>query len=68
MLAEPFSAERKASSLKKQLGQRFIYGRKEDRDRECAAGFDHHFVKPLDTAALSAVLASIAIGENTCRD
>jgi PAS domain S-box-containing protein len=28
------------------------YGREEDRDRVIAAGFDHHFVKPVDPAAL----------------
>lgn len=44
------------------------YGRKEDRDRAFAAGFDHYFVKPLDTAALSAVLAGSDIGESTCRE
>lgn len=43
------------------------YGRKEDCDRACAAGFDHYFVKPFDTSALSAVLAGFQVGENTCR-
>lgn len=43
------------------------YGRKEDRDKACAAGFDYYFVKPVDTAALSAVLAGFHVDENTCR-
>ena len=33
------------------------YGRKEDRELSLDAGFDHYFVKPLDTAALIAILA-----------
>ena len=32
------------------------YGQKEDRDRAKHAGFDHHFVKPLDTAKLIGIL------------
>jgi two-component system CheB/CheR fusion protein len=36
------------------------YGRAEDRDRSRAAGFDHHFVKPPDLAALERLLAEIA--------
>ncbi|MEO7494463.1 MAG: ATP-binding protein [Massilia sp.] len=36
------------------------YGRQEDRDKSIAAGFDHYFVKPLDTASLVAVLAVAA--------
>ena len=33
------------------------YGRKEDQEKAIAAGFDHYFVKPLDTAKLVNVLA-----------
>lgn len=33
------------------------WGQDEDRERSEAAGFDHHLVKPLDTAALAALLA-----------
>jgi len=36
------------------------YGRKEDQERSLAAGFDHYFVKPLDTAKLVTVLAVLA--------
>jgi CheY-like chemotaxis protein/two-component sensor histidine kinase len=36
------------------------YGRKEDQERSLAAGFDHYFVKPLDTAKLVAVLGVLA--------
>jgi PAS domain S-box-containing protein len=32
------------------------YGQEEDRKRSKAAGFDHHFVKPVDFDALSAIL------------
>lgn len=34
------------------------YGQESDRQRTHDAGFDHHMVKPLDSAALFAVLAS----------
>ena len=34
------------------------YGRKEDREQSLACGFDHYFVKPLDTALLISILAS----------
>jgi PAS domain S-box-containing protein len=33
------------------------YGQNEDRDRSRAAGFDHHLVKPLESAALLNLLA-----------
>lgn len=36
------------------------YGQAHDRVLSKAAGFDHHFVKPVDTAELSSVLAHIA--------
>ncbi len=36
------------------------YGRQEDRDKSAAAGFDHYFVKPLDTASLMALLSTRA--------
>jgi signal transduction histidine kinase/ActR/RegA family two-component response regulator len=36
------------------------YGREEDIQRSRAAGFDHHLVKPVDLAALEAVLAGSA--------
>ena len=32
------------------------YGQKEDRERAKQAGFDHHFIKPLDTAKLIGIL------------
>jgi CheY-like chemotaxis protein len=35
------------------------YGQENDRQASLAAGFDHHLVKPVDTAALSAILAQI---------
>jgi CheY-like chemotaxis protein len=35
------------------------YGQENDRQASLAAGFDHHLVKPVDTAALSAILARI---------
>ena len=35
------------------------YGQEEDRARTAAAGFDHHFVKPLDLAALAQLLGTI---------
>lgn len=36
------------------------WGQEEDRRRSKAAGFDHHFVKPVDPAALAAVIAARA--------
>jgi CheY-like chemotaxis protein len=33
------------------------YGQEADRARTAAAGFDHHFVKPVDMAPLLDVLA-----------
>jgi PAS domain S-box-containing protein len=35
------------------------YGQEEDRQKAAAAGFDHHLVKPVDPAKLSALLAAI---------
>jgi signal transduction histidine kinase/CheY-like chemotaxis protein len=35
------------------------YGQEGDRARTAAAGFDHHFVKPVDIAALLGVLSSV---------
>jgi two-component system CheB/CheR fusion protein len=34
------------------------YGQDEDRRRSQDAGFDHHFVKPVDPDALAALLSS----------
>ncbi|MGX4642944.1 ATP-binding protein [Massilia sp. SYSU DXS3249] len=36
------------------------YGQMHDQDRAFAAGFDHHFVKPIDIAALDRILAATA--------
>jgi signal transduction histidine kinase/ActR/RegA family two-component response regulator len=36
------------------------YGQDQDRKRTLQAGFDHHFVKPVDTARLTAILAQIS--------
>jgi len=42
------------------------YGQEADRARTAAAGFDHHFVKPVDMQALLAVLAGEGgLGEPT---
>jgi CheY-like chemotaxis protein len=35
------------------------YGRPSDKDRAAAAGFDRHFVKPLDIGELEAFLDSL---------
>ena len=37
------------------------WGQEEDRRRSKDAGFDHHLVKPVDPAALSALLSSRAL-------
>ncbi|QNB00868.1 response regulator [Massilia sp. Se16.2.3] len=43
------------------------YGQSHDRQMALAAGFDHHFVKPIDIAALDRILAAaprpVAVGE-----
>jgi PAS domain S-box-containing protein len=36
------------------------YGRQQDRDTACAAGFNHHFVKPVEFGQLLAVLSPLA--------
>jgi CheY-like chemotaxis protein len=36
------------------------YDSEEDRERSARAGFDHHFVKPLDPAKLADTLAALA--------
>ncbi len=38
------------------------WGQDEDKHQSSAAGFDAHFVKPLDPAALKAFLADVALG------
>jgi signal transduction histidine kinase/ActR/RegA family two-component response regulator len=35
------------------------YGQEQDREKSFAAGFDYHFVKPVDTAKLAALLEEI---------
>jgi signal transduction histidine kinase/CheY-like chemotaxis protein len=42
------------------------WGQAEDRQRSSEAGFDHHFVKPVDPAALTKLLASLA-AEQECQ-
>jgi phosphotransferase system HPr (HPr) family protein len=37
------------------------YGREEDRRAALAAGFDHHFTKPLDQDGLNALLAALEV-------
>jgi signal transduction histidine kinase/CheY-like chemotaxis protein len=37
------------------------YGQPEDRDRSRAAGFDDHLTKPLDLAALDAIVARVSL-------
>jgi PAS domain S-box-containing protein len=39
------------------------WGRREDRRRSKEAGFDHHMVKPVDPAALAALLLAVNRGE-----
>lgn len=43
------------------------YGQMHDQDMAFAAGFDHHFVKPVDIAALDRILAKLAqAGQPVC--
>jgi len=35
------------------------YGHEQDRNKALDAGFNHHFVKPVDTAALARLLGEI---------
>jgi PAS domain S-box-containing protein len=39
------------------------YGQPQDRDAARQAGFDHHFVKPMDMRQLSALLADVAAAQ-----
>lgn len=43
------------------------YGQEHDRKVANAAGFDHHFVKPIDTAKLIALLAELVDGKDAHR-
>jgi CheY-like chemotaxis protein len=36
------------------------YGQEQDRRQSLAAGFDHHFVKPVDTKKLVTVIAGVS--------
>jgi PAS domain S-box-containing protein len=38
------------------------YGQEQDREQTLAAGFDHHLVKPIDTNALTAIIAEAGKG------
>lgn len=38
------------------------YGQPEDQQRAARAGFDHHLTKPVDVAALNAILSSLGAG------
>jgi len=38
------------------------WGRDEDRRRSAEAGFDHHFVKPMEVDAIENLLASLPTG------
>lgn len=40
------------------------YGQERDQRQTLAAGFDHHLVKPVDTAALNAILSAIFTRDN----
>jgi CheY-like chemotaxis protein len=57
-----------AARLRRELGGSIVliavteYGRDEDRRAARAAGFDHHFLKPLDHDAMSALLALLGAG------
>jgi signal transduction histidine kinase len=37
------------------------YGKEQDRENAITAGFDYHFVKPVDTSKLAALLAQISV-------
>jgi CheY-like chemotaxis protein len=39
------------------------YGQEEDRRRSLEAGFDHHLVKPIELAALAAIVARLCADE-----
>jgi CheY-like chemotaxis protein len=56
-----YELARRLRSLPAWRGARLIavtgYGQASDRDRSKEAGFDHHLVKPIDLARLSALLA-----------
>lgn len=40
------------------------YGQDEDRRNAYSAGFDHHFIKPLDGMKLASFLAELSVGEH----
>ncbi|MBB3225196.1 hybrid sensor histidine kinase/response regulator [Pseudoduganella umbonata] len=39
------------------------YGQKNDREKALAAGFDHHFTKPVDVKKLSLILSEISLSK-----
>jgi PAS domain S-box-containing protein len=55
-LARMLRAEHPAAMLIALTG----YGQESDRKAALAAGFDHHLVKPVDTARLTALLSAVA--------
>jgi phosphotransferase system HPr (HPr) family protein len=60
-----------ASRLRRELGGSIVlialtgYGRDEDRRAARAAGFDHHFLKPLDHDGMNALLAVLGAGNRS---
>ena len=57
------SGHEAAKRIREQSGGRDVtliavtgWGQKSDKDRAAAAGFDHHFTKPVEPAVLSALL------------
>ena len=57
-LAQALRAEPKLAQVR--LAAMSGFARTEDRQRSAAAGFEHHFAKPVDIEALRAVLESLA--------
>jgi PAS domain S-box-containing protein len=60
MTGYEFARRLRGKGCKVQLAALTGYGTAEDRERSRDAGFDHHFVKPIDPAALEHLIASLS--------
>jgi CheY-like chemotaxis protein len=59
-----------AREIRRQMGKRVVlvaltaWGRDSDKRAAAEAGFDHHFVKPVDLQAIEKLLSEVAAGKS----